>query len=74
MAEAKEINGEIHLNGYFRATLIGFASFVIFCLSLLTTNVIKNDNKYMELITENKVSIATLAQALFPSLVRSRPP
>jgi len=58
--EAHETSGKIYLNGWFRIALIGFAGLIISVLTLLTTNVIANDRRYMEDIILNKEAIARL--------------
>ena len=64
MNEATESNGRIYLNGWFKATLLGFAGFVVLGFTFIGTNVIANDTKYMEFINYNKIEIREIATTL----------
>ncbi len=57
-SEAKEVEGKIYFNGWFRTSLLGFAALMISVLTLLVTNVIANDNKYTEKIRQTDWELA----------------
>ena len=67
VCEATEKEGKIYLNGWFRTSLIGFAGLMITVLTILTSRVIANDEKYMDKIGDNQTSIARL-EAQFNSI------
>ena len=71
ISEGKVHDNKIYLNGYFRATIIGFAGFVIFGFSALTKAMVDNDVKYIEKIevindkvAEDKADIASIKAKL----------
>ena len=57
-SEAKEVEGKIYFNGWFRTSLLGFAALMISVLTILVTNVIANDNKYTEKIRQTDSELA----------------
>ena len=64
MSEAKVEGNNIILNGYFKASILGFASFVIGAFVFLASNVIANDRKYIDMIHHNKTNIAEFKATL----------
>ena len=61
ISEARvDSNGKIFFNGGFRWIIGGLAGFFLLILLTLVTNVIANDNKYTNAITQNSIAIARM--------------